>query len=83
MLTEALREGTGRFDASDLMPKEVGQGTFWSGMLEYVRGGPESLDGILQDIEDSWPEEGRRARREVGSRRPAAAPHRRLKGDSA
>jgi len=55
VLTEALREGTGRFDASDLMPKEVGQGTFWSGMLEYVRGGPDSLDGILQDIEDSWP----------------------------
>ena len=55
VLTEALREGTGRFDASDLMPKEVGQGTFWSGMLEYVKNGPDSLDGILQDIEDSWP----------------------------
>jgi alpha-glucoside transport system substrate-binding protein len=55
ILTEALGAGTGGFDASDLMPKEVGQGTFWSGMLEYMRGGPSSIDGILQDIEDSWP----------------------------
>ena len=55
VLTEALREGTGRFDASDLMPPEVGQGTFWAGMLEYMKNGPDSLDGVLQDIEDSWP----------------------------
>jgi alpha-glucoside transport system substrate-binding protein len=55
ILTKALRENTGGFDASDLMPKEVGQGTFWSGMLEYMKSGPDALDGILQDIEDSWP----------------------------
>jgi alpha-glucoside transport system substrate-binding protein len=56
VLTKALKEGTGRFDASDLMPGEVGTGTFWSGMIEYVREGPDSLDKVLQDIEDSWPE---------------------------
>jgi alpha-glucoside transport system substrate-binding protein len=55
VLTEALKTGTGRFDASDLMPKEVGSGSFWTGMIDYVRGGPDSLDGVLQKIEDSWP----------------------------
>jgi alpha-glucoside transport system substrate-binding protein len=56
ILTDALTAGTGRFDASDLMPAAVGGGSFWTGMLEYVQGGPDSLDGILQDIEDSWPQ---------------------------
>lgn len=56
ILTDALANGTGRFDASDLMPAAVGSGSFWTGMVEYVRGGPDSLDGILDDIEASWPE---------------------------
>ena len=55
VLTEALAEDTGRFDASDLMPPEVGSGTFWTGMIEYVRGGPSVLDQVLADIEASWP----------------------------
>ncbi len=55
ILTDALAQGTGRFDASDLMPATVGSGSFWTGMIEYVKGGPDSLDGVLQDIEDSWP----------------------------
>jgi alpha-glucoside transport system substrate-binding protein len=55
VLTEALVEGTGRFDASDLMPAAVGSGSFWTGMLEYIRGGPDSLDGVLADIEASYP----------------------------
>jgi alpha-glucoside transport system substrate-binding protein len=55
VLTEALASGTGRFDASDLMPAEVGSGSFWTGMIEYVRGGPDSLQGVLADIEASWP----------------------------
>ena len=55
VLTTALSEGTGRFDASDLMPKEVGQGSFWTGMIKYVRGGPDSLQAVLEEIEASWP----------------------------
>jgi alpha-glucoside transport system substrate-binding protein len=55
VLTTALENGTGRFDASDMMPTEVGAGSFWTGMVKYMREGPSSLDGILQDIEDSWP----------------------------
>jgi alpha-glucoside transport system substrate-binding protein len=55
VLTAALESGTGRFDASDLMPPEVGAGSFWTGMVRYLRGGPESLDGVLDEIEASWP----------------------------
>jgi alpha-glucoside transport system substrate-binding protein len=57
VLAESLTEGTGRFDASDLMPAEVGQGSWWSGMLDYMRDGPDSLQGVLDDIEASWPED--------------------------
>ncbi|HEY9555487.1 MAG TPA: ABC transporter substrate-binding protein [Acidimicrobiales bacterium] len=55
VLTDALENDTGRFDASDMMPPEVGSGTFWTGMIDYVRGGPDSLDGVLAAIEASWP----------------------------
>ena len=34
MLTDALKSGTARFDASDLMPSAVGCGSFWTGMVE-------------------------------------------------
>jgi alpha-glucoside transport system substrate-binding protein len=43
-----------RFDASDLMPAEVGAGTFWTGMTDAVTGVP--IDEVLQMIEESWPE---------------------------
>jgi alpha-glucoside transport system substrate-binding protein len=56
ILTEALEQGTGRFDASDLMPAEVGSGSFWSGMVEYVQSGPDALQPVLDDIEASWPQ---------------------------
>jgi alpha-glucoside transport system substrate-binding protein len=41
------------FDASDLMPAEVGTGTFWTGMVDYING--DNLDDVLQQIDDSWP----------------------------
>jgi len=55
VLTDALAGGTGRFDASDLMPTAVGAGSFWVGMVEYMQGGPDSLEGVLADIESTWP----------------------------
>ncbi len=55
VLTDSLADGSGRFDASDLMPAEVGSGSFWTGMIEYMQGGPDSLQGVLDDIEASWP----------------------------
>lgn len=55
VLTTALEEGHGRFDASDLMPSAVGAGSFWTGMVRYMQRGPQSLEGVLGDIEASWP----------------------------
>ncbi len=42
-----------RFDASDLMPAQVGAGSFWTGMVDWVGG--KSLDAVLNDIQRSWP----------------------------
>jgi alpha-glucoside transport system substrate-binding protein len=42
-----------RFDGSDLMPGEVGFGSFWSGMTDYVSGASD-LDTVLADIDASW-----------------------------
>jgi alpha-glucoside transport system substrate-binding protein len=38
-----------------MMPPEVGTGTFWSGMVDYVTG-TSTLDEALQEIDDSWPQ---------------------------
>ena len=43
-----------RFDGSDLMPKEVGSGTFWTGMVEWMSG--QSSQEVADKIEASWPE---------------------------
>jgi len=51
----ALKSGNARFDASDAMPSAVGSGSFWTGMVEYMQEGPDSLDAVLEDIEASWP----------------------------
>jgi alpha-glucoside transport system substrate-binding protein len=37
------------------MPGEVGAGSFWTGMVDYVSG--ESLDSVLKAIDASWPSE--------------------------
>jgi alpha-glucoside transport system substrate-binding protein len=52
-ILDALREGTARFDASDLMPPEVGSGSFWTGMNEWMRG--SDISTVLQQIQSSWP----------------------------
>jgi alpha-glucoside transport system substrate-binding protein len=44
-----------RFDASDLMPAEVGAGSFWTGMVDWASG--TDLDTVLQEIDATWPEE--------------------------
>jgi len=52
MVAEATTLG---FDASDLMPAEVGVGSFWSGMVDWVAANGEGTEEIFQSIEDSWP----------------------------
>ena len=55
ILTNGLKNGTAGFDASDMMPPAVGSGSFWTGMVKYMKEGPDSIQGILDDIEKSWP----------------------------
>ncbi|MGI9528242.1 MAG: ABC transporter substrate-binding protein [Acidimicrobiia bacterium] len=43
------------FDASDLMPPAVGQGSFWTAMVDWSRGA--STEEVTQAVEDSWPSE--------------------------
>jgi alpha-glucoside transport system substrate-binding protein len=50
-----LNAETVRFDGSDLMPPEVGTGTFWSTMIDYISGSVD-LDTAMQEIDDSWPQ---------------------------
>jgi alpha-glucoside transport system substrate-binding protein len=54
-VTQALQSGDARFDASDAMPSAVGSGSFWTGMVKYLQGGPDTLEGVLADIDKSWP----------------------------
>jgi len=42
-----------RFDGSDLMPGEVGAGSFWKGMTDWVSGSVE-LDEALEEIQKGW-----------------------------
>jgi alpha-glucoside transport system substrate-binding protein len=43
---------TFRFDASDLMPSEIGAGAFWSGMVDYVTG--TSAEEVATGIQARW-----------------------------
>jgi len=43
-----------RYDGSDLMPGEVGTGSFWKEMTAWVSG-TEDLDTALKNIDASWP----------------------------
>jgi alpha-glucoside transport system substrate-binding protein len=44
-----------RFDGSDLMPGEVGAGSFWKGVTDWASGAAE-LDAVLPEIDASWPQ---------------------------
>jgi alpha-glucoside transport system substrate-binding protein len=43
---------TFRFDASDLMPGEIGAGAFWSGMVEYTTGADAAT--VAGQIQERW-----------------------------
>jgi alpha-glucoside transport system substrate-binding protein len=53
VLKEGLQSGTARFDASDLMPAAV-QAEYFKGIVTYMQDGPDSLKGVLDDVEASW-----------------------------
>ncbi len=55
-IAELVSEATSfRFDGSDLMPGEVGAGSFWEQISSYVAGSID-LDTAMQEIDASWPE---------------------------
>jgi hypothetical protein len=66
-LQDAIAADRWRFDASDLMPPEIGgvasslitlserPGGFYQGMLDYTTLGPGSLDRILARLDSVWP----------------------------
>ena len=43
---------TFRFDASDLMPGEIGAGAFWTGMVDYVTGA--DAETVASQIQQRW-----------------------------
>ena len=53
---EVLTNATGvGFDASDLMPPAVGQGTFWTQISDWANQNGSNTDAVLKAIDDSWP----------------------------
>ena len=52
-VAEALGQNGFVFDASDLMPSAVGQGSFWTAMVDWTRG--TSTADVLEAVETSWP----------------------------
>ena len=52
-IAAALGSNGFAFDASDLMPPEVGTGSFWTGMVDWSRG--SSAADVGATIDASWP----------------------------
>ncbi|MCD6426092.1 MAG: phosphate/phosphite/phosphonate ABC transporter substrate-binding protein [Anaerolineales bacterium] len=55
-----------RFDGSDLMPGEVGAGSFWTGMTDYFSGVADAAT-VMAEIDASWPVAPMAAAGELGS----------------
>lgn len=54
-VAKILQDATAvRFDGSDLMPREVGTGSFWKQMTGWLAGTVD-LDSALKAIDASWP----------------------------
>jgi len=55
-LAEIARNATvSRGDASDSMVKDVGQGSFWKGMVKWVSQNGDGTQAIFDEIEANWP----------------------------
>ena len=53
IVADALAANAFRFDASDLMPPEVGAGSFWKEMMNLAVEGPGYVDTALDNIQKS------------------------------
>lgn len=54
-----------RFDGSDVMPREVGSGTFWTGMVEF-QAGDKDAQQVTDEIEQQWPQDAPEDQSDVG-----------------
>jgi len=52
---DALASNTFVFDGGDLMDPAVGQGTFWTGLVDWSKGKPSQE--VVDSIEATWPAE--------------------------
>jgi alpha-glucoside transport system substrate-binding protein len=52
---DALAANTFVFDGGDLMNPAVGQGTFWTGLVDWSKGKP--TQEVVDSIESTWPAE--------------------------
>ena len=59
-MRDAIAANVFRYDASDMMPPEIGSvredgslGAFWRGMQDYADG-IRTLPEVLADIEEEW-----------------------------
>ena len=43
-----------RFDASDMMPAEIGADLMWKAMVEWFDQGPDELERIFAEVEAAW-----------------------------
>ena len=55
IISDALSADAFRFDASDLMPPEVGAGSFWKEMMNLAVEGPGYIGTAMDNIDKSWP----------------------------
>mgnify|MGYP001813871906 CR=1 FL=1 len=51
---DALLADQFRFDASDLMPSQIGVALMWQAMVEWFEEGPDELERIFGEVEDAW-----------------------------
>jgi DNA-binding SARP family transcriptional activator/ABC-type glycerol-3-phosphate transport system substrate-binding protein len=54
-LSSAQASDHARNDGSDSMPEWLGTEPIWTAMIDYLRGGPGSLDGILRRLDEMEP----------------------------
>src|SRR5690554_1985738 len=53
-ITQALGDGSFVFDASDLMPPQIGQEAFWQAMIDHAGGA--DIQEIVDRVEAAWPQ---------------------------
>ena len=60
-------DAVARFDGSDLMPSEVGAGSFWTAMVQWING-EKDVETVLGEVESSWPTNNHFSYRMQGAR---------------